>query len=159
MHMYISVPISQLSIMYFLAVIPQTLSERRKENSRSVWMLCVAQYFENWFSKQFEKSKEGENKNRVHHGSAEGSIECQRLWQHTRAPALESSHELQKAAGMSMSEYLQKAGLICSLLQLFTFKISNFSTMSACQETFWNGKKKKKIIKPCKKRQRFKGRA
>lgn len=61
--------------MYFLTVNPQTVFERQKENSRSMWMFCVAQYFEYWFLKQFEKSGEGENKYRVHHGLAEGGTE------------------------------------------------------------------------------------
>jgi len=54
--MYTSVHISSLSFTYFLAVIPQTVFERQKENRRSVWMLCVAQYYKNWFSNLFERS-------------------------------------------------------------------------------------------------------
>lgn len=54
---------------------------------------------------------------------------------HTCALALVSSHELPEAAGNTF-EYLQKAGLICSLLQLLTFKVFSFSIMLACRDIF-----------------------
>lgn len=72
--MYISVPILQLSFMSFLAVIPQTVFESQ---------LCV---FYVWYSSLkidfFEALWKGQRKikNRVHHDSAEGYTEHQRLW-------------------------------------------------------------------------------
>lgn len=138
-HMYISVPpVSQFSFMYFLAVSPQTVFERQKENSRSVWMLCVAQCFENWFSKQFEQSK-GENENRVHHGSAEGGAEHQRLRQTACVPWLwcppMSSGELLGGHGLHTFRKLVLFALSCNCSHLKSLTSPSWQYVGRHSET------------------------